>query len=152
MDYKLSLSSGSSRTRNTTGADGKKIVRRRINRKRYGALRPERLPRLIETPEKLERLARGVEPLLDKGDGRTAEEEEICRLVLRLIADYQRERRLIPTSKPHELLKALLEESEMRQVDLLPVFGSRSRVSEAVNGKRAISKAQAKRLGRLFHL
>ncbi len=40
----------------------------------------------------------------------------------------------------------------MRQVDLLPVFGSRSRVSEAVNGKRAISKAQAKRLGRLFHL
>jgi HTH-type transcriptional regulator/antitoxin HigA len=33
---------------------------------------------------------------------------------------------------------------------LLPVFGSRSRVSEAVNGKRAISKSQAKRLGEFF--
>jgi HTH-type transcriptional regulator/antitoxin HigA len=131
---------------------GRRTVRRRINRKRYGALLADTLPRLIETPEELERLACEIEPLLDKGDGRTAEEEELCRLVLRLIDDYQRERRLIPTSKPHELLKALLDESEMRQVDLLPMFGSRSRVSEAVNGKRAISKAQAKRLGNLFHL
>jgi hypothetical protein len=32
------------------------------------------------------------------------------------------------------------------------VFGSRSRVSDAVNGKRAVTKAQAKRLGQLFNL
>jgi HTH-type transcriptional regulator/antitoxin HigA len=110
------------------------------------------LPRVIETPEELERLTREVEPLLDKGDRRTAEEEELCRLVLKLIDDYQRTHTLIPTFKPNELLRALLEESGKRQVDLLPVFGSRSRVSDAVNGKRAISKAQAKRLGELFHL
>jgi len=53
MDYKLSLSSGSSRTRNTTGADGKKTVRRRINRKRYGALLAETLPRLIKLRKSL---------------------------------------------------------------------------------------------------
>lgn len=110
------------------------------------------LPRVIETPEELERLTREVEPLLDKGDRRTAEEEELCRLVLKLIDDYQRTQTLIPTFKPNELLQALLEESGKRQADLLPVFGSRSRVSDGVNGKRAISKAQAKRLGELFHL
>ena len=110
------------------------------------------LPRVIETPEELERLTGEIEPLLDKGEGRTAEEEELCRLVLKLIDDYQGVHRLIPAFKPNELLRALLDESGKRQVDLLPVFGSRSRVSDAVKGKRAISKAQAKRLGELFHL
>jgi HTH-type transcriptional regulator/antitoxin HigA len=110
------------------------------------------LPRVIEALEELARLTRQIEPLLDKGDRRTAEEEELCRLVLKLIDDDQRERRLIPSLKPHELLRALLEESGKRQADLLPVFGSRSRVSDAVNGRREISKAQAKRLGQLFHL
>jgi HTH-type transcriptional regulator/antitoxin HigA len=100
----------------------------------------------------LERLAREIEPLLDKGDRRSPEEEELCRLVLKLIGDYQRERHLVPGLQPHELLQALLEESGMRQVDLLSVFGSRSRVSDAVNGKRGISREQAKRLGELFHL
>jgi HTH-type transcriptional regulator / antitoxin HigA len=107
---------------------------------------------VIETPEELERLAGEIEPLLDKGGRRTVEEEELCRLALKLIGDYQRAHKLVPTLKPHELLQALLEESGKRQADLLPVFGSRSRISDAVNGKRAISKAQAKRLGELFHL
>ena len=152
MDYKLSRSSTSSRTRNMTAASGRRTVKPRINRKRYGALLADMLPRVIETPEELERLAREIEPLLDKGDARTVEEEELCRLVLKLIDGYQHGRRLIPTLKPHELLQALLLETGKRQADLLPVFGSRSRVSDAVNGKRAMSKAQAKRLGELFHL
>jgi HTH-type transcriptional regulator/antitoxin HigA len=152
MAYKLSQSSASSSTRYTIAADGRKIAKLRINRKKYGSLLAEALPRVIETPRELERLTGQIEPLLDKGERRTAEEEELCRLVLKLIDDYQRERQLIPALKPHELLQTLLEESGKRQVDLMPVFGSRSRVSDAVNGKREISKAQAKRLGQLFHL
>src|SRR5438552_2957934 len=152
MAYKLSHSSTSSRTRTTTATNGRRTVKQRLNRRKYGELLADTLPRVIETPEELERLAREVEPLLDKGDHRTLEEQELCRLALKLIADYQRAHRLVPTLKPHELLQAFLEESGKRQADLLPVFGSRSRVSDAVNGKRAISKAQAKRLGELFHL
>jgi HTH-type transcriptional regulator/antitoxin HigA len=152
MGYKLSESSTFARTRSTIAAGGRKIARPRINRKKYGALLAHTLPRVVETPEELARLSGEIEPLLDKGNRRSAEEAELCRLVLKLIDDYQRDHRLIPNLKPHELLQALLEESGKRQVDLLPVFGSRSRVSDAVNGKREISKAQAKRLGELFHL
>lgn len=36
------------------------------------------------------------------------------------------------------------------KLDLVPVFGSRGRVSEVINGKRAISKAQARALGEFF--
>ena len=110
----------------------------------------ETLPRVIATSEELERLTRQIEPLLDKGERRTPEEEALCCLSLKLIDDYQQTRRSIPEMKPHELLQALLEESGKRQADLLPLFGSRSRVSDAVNGKRAISKSQAKRLGEFF--
>jgi HTH-type transcriptional regulator / antitoxin HigA len=40
--------------------------------------------------------------------------------------------------------------SQLRQADHVPIFGSRGRVSEVVNGKRAIGKAQAKALGEFF--
>ena len=43
-----------------------------------------------------------------------------------------------------------MEQNDLQQVDLVKIFGSSGRVSEAVNGKREISKAQAKALGEFF--
>jgi HTH-type transcriptional regulator/antitoxin HigA len=43
-----------------------------------------------------------------------------------------------------------MEQNDLRQADLMKIFGSRGRVSEVVNGKRAISKFQAKSLGEFF--
>lgn len=71
-------------------------------------------------------------------------------MMLKLIDDYQEQHSIIPKLKPHELLQAIMEEAGLRQADLLDIFGSRSRVSDAVNGKRAISKEQAKKLGERF--
>jgi len=108
------------------------------------------LPRIIENDAELERVAHSVEPLLDKGERRTREEEALCRLLLRLIEDYQQSHRAIPQLTPKGALAALLEARNLHQVDLLPIFGSRSRISDAVNGKREISKAQARKLAEFF--
>jgi HTH-type transcriptional regulator / antitoxin HigA len=43
-----------------------------------------------------------------------------------------------------------MESNHTRQADLVGLIGSRGVVSEVVNGKRAISKAQAKALGEFF--
>ena len=43
-----------------------------------------------------------------------------------------------------------MEQNDLQQVDLLKIFDSSGRVSEVVNGKRGISKAQAKALGEFF--
>ena len=43
-----------------------------------------------------------------------------------------------------------MEASGTRKADLVGVIGSSSVVSEVVNGKRSISKAQAKILGNYF--
>ena len=49
-------------------------------------------------------------------------------------------------------LRSLMEERGLRQRDLLEVFGSRGIASEVVSGKRAISKAQARKLAEPFHV
>ena len=151
MAYKLSRSNTSSRTRNMTAGRGKKIATSgRLNRRKYAELLSATLPRIIENDAELERAAQGVEALLDKGERRTREEEALCRLVLRLIEDYQQAHRAIPRLPPNEALEALMEARNLRQVDLLPVFGSRSRISDAVKGKREISKAHARKLAEFF--
>jgi HTH-type transcriptional regulator/antitoxin HigA len=45
-----------------------------------------------------------------------------------------------------------MEEHDLKQRDLLDVFGSRGIASEVVNGKRGISKTQAKKLAQVFHV
>ena len=45
-----------------------------------------------------------------------------------------------------------MEQNDLRQSDLLAIFGSRGYISDVVNGKRAISKAHAKALGKMFHV
>jgi HTH-type transcriptional regulator/antitoxin HigA len=124
----------------------------RANNQRREAELAEAAPRVISSGDELERVSRLVEPLLKKGEARTPEEHALCELLLKLIDDYQGRHTIIPELPAHELLQALLEESGRRQADLVPIFGSRSRVSDAVNGKRAISKEQAKRLGQYFRV
>jgi antitoxin component HigA of HigAB toxin-antitoxin module len=43
-----------------------------------------------------------------------------------------------------------MEQNELTQTDLLPVFKSRGYISEVLSGKRAISKRIAKALGERF--
>jgi antitoxin component HigA of HigAB toxin-antitoxin module len=67
-------------------------------------------------------------------------------------ADYEDRTFPIPDSPPHWTLQFLMEQNDLRQADLVAIIGSRGRVSEVVNGKRAISKAQAKALGEFFKM
>jgi HTH-type transcriptional regulator / antitoxin HigA len=151
MAYKPSHSNTSSPTGNTIGTRGRKAASGAgLNRRKYAELLSGTLPRIIEDDAELERVARQVEPLLDKGDRRSREEDALCRLLLRLIEDYQQAHRMVRKLTPKDALAALLEARNLRQADLLPIFGSRSRISEAVNGKREISKAHARKLAEFF--
>jgi len=50
----------------------------------------------------------------------------------------------------NEMLAYLTETSGRTAKDLLPVLGTRGRVSEILGGKRSISKEQAKKLAAMF--
>jgi antitoxin component HigA of HigAB toxin-antitoxin module len=73
------------------------------------------------------------------------------KLLAVLVEDYDRRHALPPDgSTPPERLRYLLEISGKTTAALAPVFGPRSHVNEALNGKRAISAEQARKLGALF--
>ena len=77
------------------------------------------------------------------------EEIELRDLIAALVTEY--ERRYDPgNAEPVEALKCLMEDRGFRQRDLIPAFGSSSGVSDVLNGKREISKQQARKLGEFF--
>ncbi|MGH9855962.1 MAG: helix-turn-helix domain-containing protein [Blastocatellia bacterium] len=106
---------------------------------------------MIETEAEFERADAEVGRLLRKGyDNLSVEEQRLLALLGRLIEDYEDRTFPVPDSPPHQTLRFLMEQNDLRQADLAPILGSRGRVSEVVNGKRAISKTQAKALGKFF--
>lgn len=125
----------------------------RIDPKKYGRLLSRTLPMVIETEEENERMLAAVEQLAAKGEENlTPEESRLFKLMVRLIEDFEEHAYPIPDAKPHEVLQHLIETRDLRQSDLLPIFGSRGYTSDIVNGKRGISKENAKELGQFFHV
>ena len=119
----------------------------------YEQLLIEAAPQVIETEREYEEIVSRAGDLVGKNRKRTPEETKLMRLLLLLVEDYDRRHGMPPDdSTPAERLQFLLEHSGKTPADLLPVFGQRSHVNEALNGKRAISAAHARKLGRLFHM
>jgi HTH-type transcriptional regulator/antitoxin HigA len=119
--------------------------------KRYGRLLARAVPRVIRTEVENERALAVVESLMAKGeDHRTAEEDALLELLADLIHSYEKSAYPVPQSEPHEMVAFLLDQRGLTAQDLVPVVGSRSRVSEILAAKRSISKEQAKKLAAFF--
>jgi HTH-type transcriptional regulator / antitoxin HigA len=129
-----------------------------ISRENYLDLldRDRIIPKIIETHEEYEQFLAVVERLVFKKQAYTPEENVLFKLLVKLIVDYEEETyNLKEWSKtaPHEMLQHLMEARGMKQVDLVGVLSpSKGLVSSIVNGKRSISKAQAKKLGEIFNI
>jgi HTH-type transcriptional regulator/antitoxin HigA len=109
--------------------------------------------RPITTEAENDRMLAEVNQLMSKGEQQlTSEEHAQLELLTTRIERFEDEHYPIAEAPGHEVLKFLMEDRGLRQRDLLHIFGSRGIASEVVNGKRAISKTQAKKLGEFFHV
>jgi HTH-type transcriptional regulator/antitoxin HigA len=125
----------------------------KLNVPRYGDLLKRFAPKVIETVEENRLALRIVERLLSIGDGkRSAEENALLGLLAALITQFERKAYPVPSADPKDILRDLMESNELKAADLAEVMGGRSRVSDILSGKRAISKEQAKRLGERFRI
>jgi HTH-type transcriptional regulator / antitoxin HigA len=129
-----------------------------FNQKSYIALleRDEIALKIIETEAEYNRFLAIAERLIAKRQNRSAEETTLLKLLVRLIKDYEEEVFDLENwskTSPHELLQFLMDARGIKQVDLVGVLSDSSGlVSSIVNGKRAISKAQSKKLGNFFNI
>lgn len=137
--------------RNTTRESGRMTVAK-ISPQKYGRLLAKVLPVRIETEEENERMLQEAEKLIDKGDRRSPEENALLDLIAHLIQEFEQRFYHLGGTTPHEVLRELMVANGVKQSDLWKLFGSKGVASEVVNGKRGISKAQAKALAEYFHV
>ena len=123
----------------------------KLNVPRYGDLLKRFAPKVIETVGENRLALRIVNRLISIGDGkRSAEENALLSLLAALVEQFERKAYPVPSAEPKYILRDLMDSNELKAADLAHIMGGRSRVSDALSGKRAISKEQAKRLGERF--
>lgn len=108
------------------------------------------MPVVIETEAENERLLAIVEPMMSRK--LSPEEGKLFDLLVKLIEDFEQSHYPVGESSPTEMLQFLMEQRDLRQRDIVHLFGSSGITSEVLSGKRAISKKQAKALAEFFHV
>ena len=117
----------------------------------YEQLLAETVPEVIVNEDQYQEIGARLGDLIGKGRARSSEETKLMRLLAVLIEDYDRRHALPPSkSTPAERLRFLMEHAAKKPSDLIAIFGQRSHVNEALNGRREISLEKARKLAKLF--
>jgi HTH-type transcriptional regulator / antitoxin HigA len=123
-----------------------------LDERKYRGLLEETLPVVIRTEQEHQRLLRAVIQLMEKPESAISEEEgRLLEMLSMLIEEYEDRVHPLPKAEPHKMLSHLLQERQLKPSDLSAIL-PKSRVSEILNGKRGISKAQARHLAELLHV
>lgn len=94
-----------------------------------------------EYMEEIDRLC-----VLDPEPG--SEDGERLALLAVLVEVYEKERARLPLPGPIDAIIFRMGEQGLRQKDLIPYLGSKSRVSEVLSGKRSLSLNMVRALSR----
>jgi HTH-type transcriptional regulator/antitoxin HigA len=116
----------------TTGRTGRNDIRR--NRLRQNRLYIERLERLAAKKSV------------------TSAEKKLIALLTVLVEEYEAKHDPVPDAEPRAIVRHLMEANNLRQKDLLNVFGTESIVSDVLRGKRELTKQHIRRLSARFHV
>jgi len=82
----------------------------------------------------------------------TREEAKYAEVLMTLIEAYEEEHHSIPDASPVEILRTLMDANDLRQKDLVPIFGSESIVSEVLHKKRSLNKTHIVKLSKRFRV
>jgi HTH-type transcriptional regulator/antitoxin HigA len=122
-----------------------------INEHAYRELVASALPRVIHTEQENDRYIVYLEALHDRGN-LSPEEESLAELLTLLIEDFEQRNYGFESPSPVEALRELMDSNDLKQTDLLDVFGSPSVISEVLSGKRDLSKKHISGLSVRFNV
>jgi HTH-type transcriptional regulator / antitoxin HigA len=80
----------------------------------------------------------------------TREEEKYAEVLITLIEAYEEEQHSIPNASPIEVLRSLMDANDLREKNMIPIFGTESIVSEVLRKKRALNKTHIEKLSKRF--
>lgn len=100
--------------------------------------------KLIKTEGDYRTALKRLEEIFDAEIG-TQESDEADILGL-MIDDYEKKHYPIEAPDPIEAIKIRMEEMQLKQIDLIPEIGGKSRVSEILNRKRKLTVDMIRKL------
>ena len=117
----------------------------------YARLVVSVLPTVIRNEEEYDIMISNIDELMSRPEeSLSPEEDRLLETMAILVEAYEEVHYPIPEASVTDILNFFMEDRGIKQSDLLPVFGSSGITSEVVNGKRSISKAQARKLSDYF--
>ena len=117
----------------------------------YAALLTRNPPRVIKTEEENEKYISILEEMERRTD-LNEDEKEFAELLTVLIEKFEDAHYELRPSTPLEVIAELMDANDLRQKDLVDVFGTESIVSEVLNGKRELNKDHIKKLSARFNV
>jgi HTH-type transcriptional regulator/antitoxin HigA len=100
--------------------------------------------KVIKTAEEHRLALARIEELFTAKQG-TAEGDEL-ELLLLLVETYEEKKFPIDLPDPIEAIRFRMEQTNLKQKDLIPIFGSKGKVSEVLSGKRPLSLTMIRKL------
>ncbi|MCE2783773.1 MAG: type II toxin-antitoxin system HigA family antitoxin [Planctomycetota bacterium] len=101
-------------------------------------------PKVIKTTAEHELAIARIEELFTAKPG-TPKGDELELLIL-LVETYEAKEFPIDLPDPIEAIRFRMQQANLKQKDLIPIFGSKSKVSEVLNGKRELSLSMIRKL------
>jgi|SRR5215813_482332 len=115
----------------------------------YAELLSEARPEVIKAEEQNREYIARLEELTRKEHVTEAEEKLIALLTV-LVERFEDSYHSVPNAGPLDIIRHLMDEHQLRQKDLVDVFGTESIVSDVLNGKRDLTKEHIRRLSERF--
>ena len=108
-------------------------------------------PKSIGSETDLQATQAVIDRLLD-AKSLTLAEQDYLNLLGLLVHEYEEKYVQIPDLQGVELLKALIEELDLKQKDLISIFKTESIVSAILNGQRQFTVEHIEKLAAFFHV
>ena len=118
----------------------------------YASLLRRTLPAVIHGEKENERCLSTLEALDAKGERLTPAERRLAELLTVLFEDFEEKARALKPARPAADLRELMQANELKQKDLLEIFGTPSIVSEVLREKHSLAVEHIRKLSRCFHV
>jgi len=93
-----------------------------------------------------------VDVLMDLDPKMGTEQSDELEILVMLIEKYEEKFWEISEPDPIEAIKVRMEQMHLKQKDLVPYIGNKSKVSEVINGKIGLSLSMISKLSAGLHL
>lgn len=119
-------------------------------RSEYASLLTSSLPAVIRSEAENQRYIALLEELDRKGGRMSAAEQRMAELLTLLIEDFEEKHYALKAASPIEILGELMLANNLKQKDLLDIFGTPSIASEVLSGKRRLNTEHIRKLSLRF--